>query len=171
MLTFKTTLHKFEKQGDKTGWTYIIIPLSIANQIKPNTRTSFRVKGKLDEFPIEQIALLPAGEGDFIMAINGTMRKGIKKSEGAMLDVTLALDESEFKMSEDFLICLEDEPKALEKFNSLSPSHQKYYSKWIEEAKTIETKTKRITQAVWGLSMNLDYGAMIRHFKEKNNIF
>lgn len=167
MLTFKATLHKFEKHADKTGWTYIIIPLIIANQLKPNTRTSFRVKGKLDDFSIEQVALLPAGNGDFMMPINGNMRKGISKNEGATINVTLILDESEFKMSEDFLVCLEDEPKALEKFNSLSPSHQRYFSKWIEEAKTIETKTKRITQAIWGLSMGLDYGAMIRHFKEK----
>lgn len=167
MLTFKATLHKFEKNADKTGWTYIIIPLSIANQLKPNTRTSFRVKGKLDDFPIEQVALLPAGDGDFIMPINGNMRKGIRKNEGATLAITLTVDESEFKISEDLLVCLEDEPKALEKFNSLTPGHQRYFSKWIEEAKTIETKTKRITQAVWGLSMGLDYGPMIRHFKEK----
>jgi len=169
MPTFKTTLHKFAEQGEKTGWTYIHIPAHLANEIKPNTRTSFRVKGKLDNFPIQQIALLPAGEGDFFMAINASMRKGIKKSEGATIDVSIELDESEFIMSQDFLICLEDEPRALEKFHSLAPSHQKYYSKWIEEAKTIETKTKRITQAVQGLVMNMDYGTMIRHFKGKKD--
>jgi hypothetical protein len=168
MVTFKTTLLKFEKQGEKTGWTYIVIPAAIANQIKPDTRTSYRVKGKLDELLIEQVALLPMGEGDFIIPINGTMRKAIRKEEGATIDVALILDTSAFKLSEDLLICLEDEPKALEKFNSLAPSHQKYYSNWIEDAKTIETKTKRISQAVWGLARDMDFGTMIRHFKNKN---
>jgi len=167
MPTFKTTIHKFEKQGEKTGWTYIVIPAHIANEIKPNTRTSYRVKGKMDNHPINQVALLPMGEGDFIIPINAGMRKGIRKGEGAMLEVSLEFDDSEFIMSADFLACLEDEPRALEKFNSLPPSHQKYYSKWIEEAKTVETKTKRITQAIFGLTMQMDYGTMIRHFKNK----
>lgn len=167
MITFKTTLLRFEKQGEKTGWTYIVVPAHIANQIKPNTRTSFRVKGKLDEFLIEQVALLPMGEGDFIIPINGSMRKGIRKEEGATLDVTLELDDSGFKVSDDLLICLEDEPAALEKFNSLSPGHQRYFSNWIEDAKTIETKTRRISQAVWGLARDMDFGAMVRHFKGK----
>lgn len=168
MVTFKTTLLRFEKQGEKTGWTYIIIPAHIANEIKPNTRTSYRVRGKLDAFPIEQVALLPMGEGDFIIPINAGMRKGIRKGEGAMLDVSLELETNEFKLSEDLLICLADEPKALEKFNSLPPGHQRYFSNWIEGVKNIEIRTKRISQAVWGLSKGMDFGSIIRHFKGKN---
>jgi hypothetical protein len=167
MVTFKTTLLRFEKQGEKTGWTYIIIPSPLANEIKPNTRTSFRVRGKLDEFPIRQAALLPMGEGDFILPVNSSMRKGIRKGEGATLNVSLELDTDEYKITEDLLVCLEDEPKALEKFNSLAPGHQRYFSNWIEEAKTIETKTKRLSQAVWALAVGMDFGQMIRHFKSK----
>ena len=167
MVTFKTTLQKFEKNGDKTGWTYIIIPAFLANQIKPDTKTTYRVSGKLDAFPIEQIALLPAGEGDFMMAINGGMRKGIRKEEGATIEVSLELDTNEFKISADLLVCLEDEPKALEFFNSLAPGHQRYFSNWIEGVKSIEIKSKRISQAVWGLSKGMDFGAIIRHFKNK----
>lgn len=167
MVTFKTTLLKFEKQGEKTGWTYIVIPANIANQIKPDTRTSYRVRGKLDAFPIEQVALLPMGEGDFIIPVNGGMRKGIRKIEGATVEVSLELDTNEFKISADLLICLEDEPKALEKFNSLAPGHQRYFSNWVEGVKSIELKSKRISQAVWGLSKGMDFGMMIRHFKNK----
>ncbi|MBA4852167.1 YdeI/OmpD-associated family protein [Emticicia sp. BO119] len=167
MITFKTIIHRFEKQGEKTGWTYIVVPANIANQIKPDTRTSYRVRGKLDSHLIEQVALLPMGEGDFIIPVNAGMRKGIKKNEGAMIEVSLELDTNEFRLSEDLLVCLEDEPKALEKFNSLSLGHQRYFSNWIENAKTIETRTKRIHQAVWGLAHDMDYGMMIRHFKNK----
>lgn len=167
MVTFKTTLLKFEKQGEKTGWTYIVIPANIANQIKPDTRTSYRVRGKLDAFPIEQVALLPMGEGDFIIPVNGSMRKGIRKIEGATVEVSLELDTNEFKISADLLICLEDEPTALKKFNSLAPGHQRYFSNWVEGVKSIELKSKRISQAVWGLSKGMDFGMMIRHFKNK----
>ncbi|MFX5998869.1 DUF1905 domain-containing protein, partial [Acinetobacter baumannii] len=79
MIQFATIIKKFAKQGEKTGWTYIEIPEAIAQQIKPNNKKSFRVKGKLDSFSIKGIALLPMGEGSFIMALNAEMRKGIKK--------------------------------------------------------------------------------------------
>lgn len=167
MVTFTTIIQKFEKMGEKTGWTYIHIPAHLANEIKPNTRTSYRVKGKLDQFAIHQVALLPMGEGDFVIPINAAMRKGIKKSEGAMLQVALEVDESEYLISPDLLICLEDEPRALNAFVQLPLSHQRYYSKWIESAKTLETKSKRISQAVQGLMMGLDFGGMIRYFRDK----
>jgi uncharacterized protein YdeI (YjbR/CyaY-like superfamily) len=62
---------------------------------------------------------------------------------------------------------LNDEPIALANFNKLPGSHQKYYSKWIESAKTEQTKTKRIAQAVNALTKNLHYGQMIRSLKKE----
>lgn len=167
MVSFTTIIHKFGEKGEKTGWTYIDIPSHIAQELKPDTKTAYRVKGKLDEYAIKQVALVPMGEGNFIMAINATMRKGLRKIEGAQIKVEIEVDHSEFVMSQDLLDCLEEEPKALEHFRKLPPSHQKYYSKWIEEAKSIETKTKRITQTVQGLAMGMNYGEMIRYNKGK----
>ena len=74
MVQFTATIHKFEKQGEKSGWTYIEIPADIAQQLKPGNKKSFRVKGKLDQFKIAGVSLLPMGGGSFIMAINATMR-------------------------------------------------------------------------------------------------
>lgn len=167
MVTFTSILQKFEKMGEKTGWTYIHIPAHLANEIKTNTRTSYRVKGKLDHFAIHQVALLPMGDGDFVIPINAAMRKGIKKSEGAMVQVALEVDESEYLISPDLLACLEDEPRAQRAFLQMPLSHQRYYSKWIESAKTVETKSKRISQTVQGLVMGLDYGGMIRYFRDR----
>ena len=168
MVSFKAILQKFDQKGEKTGWTYFDIPAPIAQEIKPNTRTSFRVKGTLDAFPIKQVALVPMGEGDFIIAVNATMRKGIRKHEGATIEVSLEEDTSELEISSDLMTCLEEDENALDFFNSLTKGHQVYFSKWIESAKTIETKTKRISMAVIGLSMGLGYPETIRHFKNKN---
>ena len=76
---FITTLLKFDKKGEKTNWTYIIIKSSIADKLKPGVKTSFRVHGQLDEYNISQVALLPSGEGDFILPVNATMRRHLKK--------------------------------------------------------------------------------------------
>ncbi len=83
------TIHKFEKQGEKTGWTYIEVPADIAQKLKPGNKKSFRVKGKLDNYKITGVSLLPMGGGSFIMALNAGMRKGIGKRHGAMLKVQL----------------------------------------------------------------------------------
>ena len=48
MVSYSTTILKFDEQGEKTGWTYIVIPSAIAQKLKPGNKKSFRVKGKLD---------------------------------------------------------------------------------------------------------------------------
>jgi len=45
MIQFIVTIHRFEKQGEKTGWTYIEIPVDIAEKLKPGSKKSFRVLG------------------------------------------------------------------------------------------------------------------------------
>ena len=50
MIRFSAVIKRFGSQGEKTGWTYIEVPQELAVQLQPNSRKSFRVKGKLD-FP------------------------------------------------------------------------------------------------------------------------
>ena len=93
MLSFITTLQKFASQGDKTGWTIIGGAAEQANKPQSNTKNSFRVKGKLDEYAFEGATLIPTGESDFIKAINVTMRQPIKKRNDDTVKVILEFDE------------------------------------------------------------------------------
>jgi hypothetical protein len=169
MIKFIATILKFDEQGEKTGWTYIEIPADIAQQIKPGNKKSFRVKGKLDNYSIKSIALLPMGNGNFIMPLNAAMRKTTGKRKGAMLSVNIEEDKTPLKLNEDFLTCLNDEPVALKHFNSLAGSHRNYFSKWIDNAKTEQTKTKRIAMAVSALARGLGYPEMMREDKAKRS--
>ncbi len=166
MVSYSTSILKFDKQGEKTSWTYIEVPEKIAEQIKPGCKKSYRVKGRLDDYKIEQIALIPMGNGDFIIPINAAMRKGIDKRKGAILEVKLQEDKKEYQLNAEFIECLEDEPAALDFFKTKSASYQRYYSKWIESAKTEITKTKRIALAVSSLAKKMEYGEMIRSQRE-----
>ena len=168
MIQYSTTIHKFEKQGEKTGWTYIEVPVTIAEQLKPGNKKSFRVKGKLDKFKIAGVSLLPMGGGAFIMAINREMRKGIGKKHGAMIKVELELDKKEYQLNAEFLECLADEPRALTNFQAMPKSFQHYYSKWIESAMTESTKTKRIAVAVSSLARSMNFSEMLRSNQKKN---
>jgi len=162
MVSFSAIIHRFDKKGEKTGWTYIEIPSDIANSLKPKNKMSFRVKGLLDDFQIKQVALIPMGEGEFILPLNAGIRKGIRKKEGAMLLLKLEEDKSPILLDSDFTMCLEDDEIANDFFKTLTKSHQQYFSKWIASAKTEETKVKRIAMAVNALSKQLGYPEMIR---------
>lgn len=166
LVIFTATIHKFEKKGEKTGWTYIEIPADIAQQLKPGNRKEFKVKGKLDNYIIKRVSLIPMGGGIFIMALNAAMRKMIGKKNGAMLNVQLTEDKSDFVFNKDFIECLKDEPVAKDFFESLPGSHQRYFSRWVDDAKTEPTRVKRITMAVNALAKKWGYPEMLRASKE-----
>lgn len=161
-ITFECIIKKFKKQAEKTGWTYIEIPAAVASQIKAGTKKSFRVKGKIDQHQIEKVSLLPMGEGAFILPLNNTIRKAIRKTEGAKVKLQLSEDARELEIDPELIACLEDEPVALSRFMKMPPSHQRYYSKWINEAKTQQTKAKRIAKTVNGMLKNESFGDTLR---------
>ena len=172
MVEFTTTIKKFDKQGDKTGWNYIEIPAAIASKLNPENKKAFRVKGFLDECYFSGVSLLPFGGGDFIMALNAAIRKSIGKGKGGILQVRIEPDQSPVLLSTELMQCLADEPKALLYFNKLPKSHQNYYNKWIESAKTEATKAKRIAQTVTACARGQHYGEMIKSLKnERNDLF
>lgn len=170
MIHFSTLIKRFKEQGEKTGWTYIEIPQAIAAQLKPGNKKSFRVSGKLDQFKIDRVALLPMGEGLFIMALNAAMRKGIQKGVGQSIEVALKADERELKPPADFMACLADEPEALAYFSLLAKGHQLYFGRWIDSAKTEPTRIKRIAQAVSALAIGMGYPEMIRANKKAKEL-
>lgn len=167
MIQYRTTLKKFGSQGEKTGWTYFEIPADLAQQLKPGNKKEFKVKGKLDNYAIRRTSLLPMGGGSFIMAVNAAMRKAIGKRHGAMIKVQLTEDKSEFVFNKDFMECLSDDPVAKEFFKSLPGSHQRYFSKWIDSAKTEPTRVKRIAIAVSALARKWGFPEMMRSLKKE----
>ncbi len=169
MIKYTTTILKFADQGEKTGWTYIDVPADVAQQIKPDCKKSFRVKGMLDGFNINGMALMPMGEGNFIMALNADIRKAIRKNAGAMLLVGLEFDpDYKVEIPDDLMECFDAEPEAQEFFNSLTQGHRDYFIKWINSAKTEPTRVKRIVNTVNAMVQHMDYGQMIRALKKNS---
>lgn len=166
MIQFKTTILQFGAQGEKTGWSYIRISAAIAGKLKPANKKSFRVKGSLDDYAFRCMALIPMGEGDFIMALNADVRKAIRKGKGAALKVQLEVDTIKFKPPKELMECLADEPKALAFFNNLAPSHRNYFGKWVAEAKTEATRARRIADTVTAMSKSMSYSQMIRSLQQ-----
>lgn len=166
MVTFEAEIERFSKMGEKTGWTFVTIPQDIANQIKPDCRKSFRVKGLLDELPVTGMSFIPMGEGDFILALNSSIRKQLKKEEGTKLHLQLEEDKTfKIEMPEDLELCLLEERHFLENFLSLPKSHQNYYINWLNTAKTEPTRIKRLTQIVIAMDKKQNFSEMMRSYK------
>jgi hypothetical protein len=170
MQVFTATIKRFNEQGEKTGWTYIDVPAAIAGQMKPGNKKGFRVKGQLDDYSFTGLSLLPMGGGNFILTLNATIRKAIKKQKGATVRVKLAPDEIPYQLNSDLMQCLSDDPQAFTIFNKLPGSHKNYYSKWIDSAKTEATKAKRIAIVISGLAQGLDFGAMLRKARDERQM-
>jgi hypothetical protein len=167
MVSFSTTIQKFDSQGEKTGWTYIEISAAMAEKLNPGVKKGYQVKGKLDDYPFKGFNLLPMGEGRFILALKADVRKKLGKKKGDKLRVELHVDKAEYQVNNEFLECLADEPKAEQAFLKMPRSHQNYYSKWIESAKTDQTRAKRIALAVNALAIGLDFGGMLRKARDE----
>ena len=170
MISFKTVLQKFGDKGEKTGWTYIEVPAKTAGVLKQNNKKSFRVKGKIDSHKISGVALVPMGDGSFILAVNATMRKAIKKIRGADVNVELEEDKTPVKLSADLIECFKDDPDAGKYFNTLPPSHRNWYSNWVKGAKTEITKSKRISTVIKSCFLKLTFSEMMQQYREEKNL-
>ena len=164
---FTARLEKFGKNGEKTGWTFIQVPARLAQKLKPDCKVSFRVKGRFDDYTFEKVAMLPMGEGNFIIPLKAPVRKELGKQEGHSIKVVLDLDDRTLTLSSDLMRCLKDDPQCLDAFKALPRSHQNYYSNWIEQAKTMQTKTKRILMTMEAMAKKQNFGEMIRENKGK----
>lgn len=167
MVEFTTIILQFAEQGEKTGWSYIEITADIAQQMKPGNKRSFRVRGMLDALPVQGMALMPMGEGNFIMALKADVRKKLHKNAGAMLHAKLEED-IDFKVDipVDLQECFDFEPESWDFFNSLAKSHRNYFVKWINDAKTSETRAKRIVNTVNAMLRKWPYNVMIREMRK-----
>jgi hypothetical protein len=168
MVTFTALIHRDDRSKEKTGWSYLIIPATQANKLTPGSRLGFRIKGLIDDYPLNKTSVLPMGDGSFMLPVNGTMRKALGKQHGDKVKLSIEVDKRKLELSKDLMLSLEDEPAALEFFNSLNMSHRQYFSKWIEAAKTVNTKTRRIVAAVIALSQKKGYGEMMRENKSSS---
>jgi hypothetical protein len=118
MIHCKAIIEKFGKQGEKTGWTYILIPNELAEKINKGVKTSYRVRGFLDQIAIQGVAIIPMGKGDFILPLNANLRKQLKKKKNDELELKLMVDTVAYELNSDMLDCLQEEKEAYDYFMS-----------------------------------------------------
>ena len=167
MTRFTTSLQQFDEKGEKSGWTYILIPHDIVVSLTPGSRRTFRVKGKIDEHSIKGVAVMPMGDGSFILPVNAQMRKAIGKRKGAVVNVSLAKELAQPEIPYGLATCLDDEPQAKSFFEQLPLSQRNYYSNWVVAVKSASLQAIRIAQVIDALHLGYNFVAFMQYLKAR----
>lgn len=167
MHSFKSIILKFDTKGEKTGWSYVDVPPDIITKLKLENKKEFRIKGFADDVKFERMACYPIGEGNFIIVLNGEIRKKLGKKEGAMVSIKFEKDEAEALQSQELIDCLNEDKIALKQFNSLLLSQRNYFHRYVYSAKGAATKAGRIVNIINAMYQKQDFGGMIRSLQKK----
>lgn len=144
LLTDKDYL--LQKYPGKGGWTFAAIP-----EITQDKHAWFgwmKVRGSIDGYEIENYHLMPMGNGTLMLPVKSEIRKKIAKNEGEWVHIILYSQSLPTVVPEDFMLCLDDEPVALQNFRQLTASEKKKLIDWIYSVKNDDLKVERIAQTI-----------------------
>lgn len=134
-----------EKILGKGGWTYVELP-----GLSPPKDNPFgwqRVCGTIDGFVIEKYHLMPMGNGNLFLPVKAAIRKAIDKHSGDMVEITLFLDEAPTEIPDELLMLLQQE-ESYDNFMAFTDGQRKAYIDWIFGAKQLETRARRMVNAL-----------------------
>lgn len=105
------------------------------------------VKGKLNDEPI-RATLVPIGEGRHRLFINGDMRKRAQVDVGDCIHLALEYDPKprNIPMPKHFAFALQQNKKAKEAFEQLTPSRQKEiltYLNWLKQPESLKQNIEK----------------------------
>ena len=106
-----------------------------------------------------RINMMPKGDGDFFLYLNGKIRKSSGTKVGDEVSVHLSFDDSyqggpTHPMPQWFSVPLSKNRKAQTAWNDLSPSRKKEILRYFSWLKSDEARERNVTQALLVLSGN-----------------
>lgn len=126
--------------------TGIRVPAEVVAALGPGKRPPVRVT--INGYTYRS-TVAPLG-GAFMLPVSAEVRQGAGVAAGDEVNVDLELDSAprEVAVPPDFAEALDRDAEARRHFEGLSYSNKRRYIISIEEAKTAETRQRRITRAV-----------------------
>jgi|SRR5215469_575978 len=99
---------------------------------------------------IARTTLIPAGNGQHRLFINGKIRKKVGVDAGSLVGITLRRDKkpNELDVPADVSAALCKTSGAQEAFKAITPALRREFLRWVLRAKRPETRAKRIERAI-----------------------
>ncbi len=131
-----------QKQGPNP---YVDIPERVSRAFASQARAGrITVVGRLNRTPI-QATLVPVGKGRHRLYVNGGMRSAAAVGVGDSVSLTLqAVLPDTVRLPADVEAGLKRIQGAIAAFNALSPSHRRELLRYVNDARTPETRARRI---------------------------
>jgi len=134
-----------EKFPGKGGWTYAEIP-----EVEPDKHSWFnwiKVRGFIDDYEIKHSRLMPMGNGHLFLPVKTSIRKAIRKAAGDTVHIKLYPDDTPVELPQEIEECFDLEDVRLKEAFAKEPEgRQNEFIEWVNEAKTEDTKAKRIAR-------------------------
>ena len=147
MAKFKTTI----LTAGKTA-TGICIPDKIVESLKAGKKPPIKVT--INGYTYRSTVAVMGGK--YMVGVNADVRKasGVKGGDTLTVEIELDTEERKVELPADFKGALDKNLSAKKFFQSLSYSKQKNHVTLIEQAKTDETRQKRINKSIAGMVEN-----------------
>jgi hypothetical protein len=140
-MRFRSTL----RLGGKTA-TGIPVPPEVVESLGRGKRPPVRVtiNGHMYRSTVASMG------GEFMLSVSADNREraGIAAGDDVDVDIELDTEPRRVTVPADFADALEREPAAKQAFDALPYSHQSRHVLAVEEAKTAETRQRRIDKAI-----------------------
>ena len=145
-LRFKTELLLEKKTA-----TGLAVPPEIVEQLGSGKKPAVKVTINGYTYP----STVATMGGVFMLPVSAQVREKTGINSGDMVEVIVELDTQPrvVEVPEDFQAALDSNPVAKQYFESISNSNKKYFIGPIEQAKTPETRIRRIEKAISDLEL------------------
>lgn len=135
-----------EKFPGKGGWTYAALPADV--QPGKGPFGWLVVRGTIDAHAFEHYKLMPLGNGRLFLPVKAAWRKLLRKKAGDEVEIVLYADERPTEVPADFLLCLADEPTALQHFSGLPESSKQAIIAEIYQLKSEALRVERMAAVI-----------------------
>jgi hypothetical protein len=130
----------------------IDVPREISKAVRKEAGENTKhvpVHGWIDGLAFQN-TLVPRGGGNFRFHIHSKIWRKLRIDAGAAVEVTMLLDREprEAAVPAELAAELADTPRALAAFNGITPALRRHIVEWVEAAKQIRTRDKRIQLTV-----------------------
>ena len=133
--------------GAKAGSWSLTIPKTIVNELRGMTK----VEGIINGHPF-RAALETDASGGYRLQVNNAMREGARAEVGETVKLAILGPEPEPTVPRDLRSAFQASPEAKTLWKDLTPLGRRDWIRWIEGAKTAETRARRVRRTVEQLS-------------------
>jgi hypothetical protein len=132
-----------EQGGYDLGWWIAIIPGESEKRF--GTKVMFNVRA-MSEGESFQTTCFPTGTGQHFLMITNEMKRAFGLQLGMPFTFELENDPvpRTVEVPAEIYAVLEQQPALLETFENMAPSHRKYWIQQWQDAKSYETRSKRL---------------------------